>query len=264
MSYDTLLLDITDGLATVTLNRPEAANALDPVMSAELRAVAIKLSHDASVRAVLLTAAGKVFCGGGDLGSFASVDPEELPAVIDAMTVDLHAGLARFAKMDAPLVTAVTGSAGGAGMSLIAASDLVVAGAERAKFTMGYTAAGLSPDGTSTFFLARVVGLRRAMDLVLTNRVLSAAEAEAWGLVNRVVADDAVLGEARALAERLAAGPTKAFGLAKRSVIEGANSSLEAAMERESASISTAARTADAIEGINAFLAKRRPSYTGR
>ena len=189
MAYETILLEISDGLAHLTLNRPEAANALNAQLAAELRDAAIRLTHDASVRAVLLTANGRVFCGGGDLASFAAQGEGQLPGFVDSVTVDFHAAVARFAKMDAPLVAAVTGTCGGAGVSLVAACDLVVAG-ESSKFTMGYTKVGLIPDGTSSFFLARVVGLRRAMDMVLTNRLLTAAEAEDWGLINRVVADD--------------------------------------------------------------------------
>jgi 2-(1,2-epoxy-1,2-dihydrophenyl)acetyl-CoA isomerase len=183
-------------------------------------------------------------------------------AYIESLTIDLHAALARFAKMDAPVVAAVSGSAGGAGMSLVAACDLVLAGAS-AKFTMGYTKAGLIPDGTSSFFLARTVGLRRATELVLTNRVLSAAEAEAWGLVNQVVPDATVREEAMALARTLAAGPTRAFGLAKRVLCEGAASSLEEAMERESRYIAVAADMDDAYEGITAFVAKRPAQFHG-
>jgi 2-(1,2-epoxy-1,2-dihydrophenyl)acetyl-CoA isomerase len=263
VSFDYIILEIEDGLATLTLNRPAQGNALDAATSAELRRAAVQLSHDPSVRAVLLRADGKVFCGGGDLAGFAAAGPDALPALVDDMTIDLHAAVARLAKMDAPLVAAVTGAAGGAGMSLVAACDLVVAG-RSAKFTMGYTKAGLVPDGTSSFYLSRVVGLRRAMDLVLTNRVLTAEQAEDWGLVSRVVDDDAVLTEATALARQLAAGPTKAFGLAKRTLYAGASSPLEEAMERESAAIAVAAATADAQEGIAAFLAKRPADFRGR
>ena len=263
MTYSTITLDVTDGLARLTLNRPDAANSVNAAMAADLRAAAIRLSHDPSVRAVLLTATGKVFCGGGDLAGFATLPPGDLPGSIDSMTIDLHAAVNRFSRMNAPLVAAVTGSCGGAGMSLIAASDLVVAG-ESAKFTMGYTRAGLVPDGTSSFFLARVVGLRRAMDLVLTNRLLSAVEAEDWGLVNRVVPDAETVATAEALAVGLSLGPTKTFGLAKKLLLEGASSALEQAMERESFAIAEAAGTGDALEGIAAFLAKRRPVFGGR
>ncbi len=263
VSFETIILEVDDGLATITLNRPDKGNALDARCAAELREAALALSHDGTTRAVLLRANGRLFSGGGDLAGFAAAGPDALPRLVDSMTIDLHAAIARLAKMDAPLVAAVNGPAGGAGMSLVAACDLVVAG-RSAKFTMGYTKAGLVPDGTSSFFLSRVVGLRRAMDLVLTNRVLSAEEAEDWGLVSRVVDDDAVIEEATALARQLAAGPTRAFGLAKRVLYAGAASPLEEAMERESAFIAAAATTSDAQEGIAAFLAKRAPDYQGR
>lgn len=194
VGYETIELDVDGGMARLTLNRPDAANAINARMAAELRDASIALRFDPSVRAVLVTARGKLFSGGGDLRAFKDAGAAA-GALLAATASDLHVALATLAEMDAPVVVGVRGSAGGAGMSLVAAADLVVAG-ERAKFTMGYTAAGLAPDGGSTFFLSRVVGLRRAMDLVLTNRVLTATEAEAWGLVTRVVADDRVDEEA--------------------------------------------------------------------
>jgi len=145
-------------------------------------------------------------------------------------------------------------------MSLVAGADIVVAG-ERAKFTMGYTGVGLTPDGGSTYYLSRVVGLRRAMDLVLTNKVLDAATAEAWGLVTRVVPDDRVDDEAAALAALLAAGPTAALGAAKRLVIDGASTALADALNREAVGISAAVATPDGREGIAAFVEKRKPSF---
>jgi 2-(1,2-epoxy-1,2-dihydrophenyl)acetyl-CoA isomerase len=170
--------------------------------------------------------------------------------------------MATFSEIDAPVVAAVRGAAGGAGMSMIAAADIVVAG-EGAKFTMGYTAAGLAPDGGSTFFLSRVVGLRRAMDLVLTNRRLDAREAEAWGLVTRVVADDRVDEEAAALATSLAGGATAALGAAKRMLVAGAASALADALNRETTAISGAAATAQGREGIAAFVEKRPARFHG-
>jgi 2-(1,2-epoxy-1,2-dihydrophenyl)acetyl-CoA isomerase len=257
-----LEVDAESGVAVLTLDRPDEANAINAQMAAELRRASLMLARDGSVRAVLLRSFGRVFCGGGDLAAFAAEPRDAVSAYIESLTIDLHAALARFAKMDAPVVAAVSGSAGGAGMSLVAACDLVLAGAS-AKFTMGYTKAGLIPDGTSSFFLARTVGLRRATELVLTNRVLSAAEAEAWGLVNQVVPDATVREEAMALARTLAAGPTRAFGLAKRVLCEGAASSLEEAMERESRYIAVAADMDDAYEGITAFVAKRPAQFHG-
>ncbi|MCP3855509.1 MAG: enoyl-CoA hydratase [Actinomycetia bacterium] len=259
---DTVLLDIDDtGLATVTLNRPEVGNALSSEMSTRFREVIVTIAADPSVRAVLLKANGRVWFGGGDLSEFADKGDGSFGHLSD-MTVDFHAGISRMTKMDPPVVAAVTGAAGGAGMSLVSACDMVVCG-EGSKFTMGYTRAGLTPDGSSTFFLARVVGLRRAMDLTLTNRLLSADEAEGWGLVNRVVPNDDVVAEAEKLARELAAGPTLTLGEAKRLLYEGATRSLESAMEQESLSIARASLSADAKEGMAAFIEKRAPDFKG-
>jgi 2-(1,2-epoxy-1,2-dihydrophenyl)acetyl-CoA isomerase len=259
VAYETILLSVEGGVAHLTLNRPDQANAVNARMAAELRDAAIALRFDPAVRVVLLDAAGKLFCGGGDLGAFRSAG-DGAGTALAGIASDLHVALSTFAAMDAPVVAAVRGSAGGAGMSMVAGADIVVAG-ERAKFTMGYTAVALAPDGGSTFFLSRVVGLRRAMDLVLTNRTLDASTAEAWGLVTRVVPDDAVDAEAQALASALAGGSRQSLGAAKRLVLAGANASLAEALAREAEAISAAAATSDGREGIAAFVEKRPPSF---
>jgi 2-(1,2-epoxy-1,2-dihydrophenyl)acetyl-CoA isomerase len=164
--------------------------------------------------------------------------------------------------MDAPFIVAVNGAAGGGGMSFVLAADLVIA-AESAKFAMAYTRAGLSPDGGSTYFLPRIVGARRALELALTNRVLSAREAFDWGLVSRVVADGALATESEALAKELSRGATQAFGAAKRLIHHSFAESLETQMELEAQAIAAQARGADAREGIAAFLAKRAPKFGG-
>lgn len=259
MEFGTIRLDQTgEGVFELVLVRPPA-NALSKQMAFELRQVAAHLSTNPDVRAVVLWGEGKVFFGGGDLVEFKE-GGDRTPQNLHEMTIDFHGAIHRFATMRAPMVGAITGTAGGAGMSLVAATDIVLAG-RSARFTMGYTASGLTPDGTSTFFLSRVVGLRRATELVLTNRMLSADEALEWGLVNRVVDDDQVLAEARALGAKLAAGPTNAFGRAKRLLIDGASSALAEAMERESFAIAEQARDPEAVEGIDAFLNKRKPNF---
>ena len=255
----TVSLTIDAGLARLTLDRPDAANTINDEVARDLRAAVIEISLDDSVRAVLLSGAGRFFCGGGDLRAFHAAG-DGLPEMIANTTIDLHAAVGRLAALDAPVVAAVQGAAGGAGLSLVAASDLVVAG-ESTVFRMGYTAAGLAPDGSSSFYLSRVVGLRRAMDMALTNRPVDAVTAEAWGLVNRVVPDDEVHSEAEQLARQLVSGARVALAEAKRLMILGANSALEEAMERESLAITDAARTSDAREGISAFLDKRRPQF---
>jgi 2-(1,2-epoxy-1,2-dihydrophenyl)acetyl-CoA isomerase len=170
--------------------------------------------------------------------------------------------ISRFNRMDAPVVIAVNGAAAGAGFSLALAGDFAIAG-ESVKLTMAYTRAGLTPDGSSTYFLPRLVGPRRARELVLANRTLTAAEALDWGLITRVVPDAEVLDAARALARELAHGPTRAYGLAKRLLDGSLNASLETAMEDEAQAIAAAARTADAREGMRAFIEKRQPTFKG-
>lgn len=257
--FETIRLEEAEGrVFELVLARPPA-NALSKQMAFELRQAASWLAGTGAARAVVLRGEGKVFFGGGDLAELSS-GGEMTPANLNEMTIDFHGAIHRLATMDAPVVTGVTGTAGGAGVSTVAASDLVVAG-ESARFVMAYTAAGLTPDGTSTFFLSRVVGLRRATEMVLTNRMLSAEEALDWGLVNRVVPDDVVVAEARALATKLAAGPTHAYGGAKRLLIAGASSALAEAMERESYAIAQQSVHPEAVEGMDAFLNKRKPSF---
>jgi 2-(1,2-epoxy-1,2-dihydrophenyl)acetyl-CoA isomerase len=257
----TLLYEVKDHVARITFNRPDAANALDLQMALDLMHASIKVSEDPAVRAVIITGAGKMFSGGGDLKSFAA-QGDALPGHLKETALYVHAAISRFVRMDAPVIAAVNGSAGGAGMSLCLFADLVLA-AESAKFTLAYTRAGLSPDGGSTYFLPRIVGVRRALELALTNRVLTAKEALDWGIVTRVVPDSALQAEAQALAGELASGATRALGAAKRLLHHSFAESLETQMELEAQAIADQARTRDAREGIAAFIAKRRASFTG-
>lgn len=257
----TLLYEVKDHVARITFNRPDAANALDLQMALDLMHASIQASEDAGVRAVLITGAGKMFSGGGDLKSFAA-QGDALPGHLKETALYLHAAISRFVRMDAPVIAAVNGAAGGAGMSLCLFADLVLA-AESAKFTMAYTRAGLNPDGGSTYFLPRIVGVRRALELALTNRVLTAREAADWGIVTRVLPDADLLAEAQALARQLAAGATRALGKAKRLLHHSFSESLETQMELEAQAIADSARTRDAREGIAAFIAKRKPDFSG-
>lgn len=168
-----------------------------------------------------------------------------------------HAAVSRLTRMDPPVIAAVNGTAAGAGMSLACACDLVLA-AESARFTMAYTKVGLTPDGSSTYFLSRLVGLRRALELALTNRVLSAQEAFDWGIVSRVVADGELMAQADALAADLASGAA-ALGASKRLLYGGWTETLETQLEHESQTISDISRTKDGKEGIATFLEKRAP-----
>ncbi|MEB2284944.1 MAG: enoyl-CoA hydratase [Polyangiaceae bacterium UTPRO1] len=262
MSEPNVTREQRDGVAILTLNRPSAANSIDLPLARELMLAAIACDDDPEVRAVVLTGAGKMFCAGGDLRSFSGAGAA-VASHLKELTSYLHAAISRLVRMDAPVIAAVNGMAAGAGFSLAAAADLVIA-ADTAGFVMAYTQAGLVPDGSSTFFLPRRIGDRRARELMLTNRRLSAAEALEWGLVNRVVPAERLLPEATALATTLAAGPTRALGAVKALLNESFEHGLEAQMELEARAIAAAAGTSDGREGVRAFLEKRKPEFTGR
>ena len=220
-----------------------------------------RLAEDAGVRAVVLTGAGKMFCAGGDLGAFADAGDKARSLLLE-MTGDLHLGLSRLARNPAPVIAAVNGTAAGAGFSLVMACDLAVSAAS-AVYTMAYTRAGLSPDGSSTFYMPRKIGDRRTRELMLTNRLLKADEALAWGIVNEVVADEEVMNAAMKLAGQIAQGPTVAFGRVKDLLNQSFDNSLETQMELEARAIADMAGTADGQEGISAFVNKRKPEFKG-
>jgi 2-(1,2-epoxy-1,2-dihydrophenyl)acetyl-CoA isomerase len=260
-SYSTIQLERDGAVAKLTLDRPESANALDLLMARELMQAAIEIDEDASVRAVVLTANGKMFCAGGDLGAMKE-EGDGASAYIKEMAGYLHMAISKFARMRAPVIAAVNGTAAGAGFSMICATDLAIA-SETAKFTMAYTGAGLSPDGSSSYFLPRIIGQRRTFELMLTNRVLNSADALEWGLVNQVVPAEELMPTAEKLASQLASGATAAYAVVKRLLVNSAYDSLESQMEHETRGIADSARTDDGREGIAAFLEKRRPKFTG-
>jgi 2-(1,2-epoxy-1,2-dihydrophenyl)acetyl-CoA isomerase len=254
----TVKFELRDAVAWVTLNRPESGNTLNLQFARDLLDAATLCRGTHGVRAVVITGAGKAFSFGGDLAAMMMNEGDSVEAYLRELTVDLHAAIVAFSRLDAPVIAAVNGTAAGAGMGLVAMADLAIA-AEGAKFSLAYTAVGLTPDGGTSFFLPRVLGTKRAMELVLTNRPLSAGEALAWGLVNRVVPDAELRVEAENWATRLAAGPLSAFGHAKR--LMRSEASLEAQLEDESRTIASQATSPEAQEGIRAFLAKRKPAF---
>jgi len=256
-----VLLDITDGIARLTLDRPDAANAIDLATTSALVDAATALGREQSVRAVLLRGAGERFCGGGDVKAFADAG-DDLGEQLREIATTLHITVRALAALEAPVVAAVQGSAAGAGLALVLGSDLAVMG-ESAKLVVAYTAIGLTPDGGTTWFLERAIGRQRALDLVLTNRAVSASEALAWGMVARVVPDAEVDRAAEALVEQLAAGPTRAFGAAKRLVAAAPRTELTDQLDAEAACLAAAGGSSDGQEGVAAFAAKRRPTFVG-
>jgi 2-(1,2-epoxy-1,2-dihydrophenyl)acetyl-CoA isomerase len=260
-SYSTLLVDVADHVGTITLNRPEQFNALDLQMSKDLLAATIRFDEDPGVRCVVLTGSGKAFFAGGDLSGFGAAG-DGRGALLKEMTTYFHGAIARLACMDAPVIAKVNGVAAGAGFSTVLACDLAVSAAS-AKFTMAYTKAGLTPDGSSTWFLPRTVGLRRAQELTLLNPTLTAAQALDWGIITRVVDDAELHAAVQTMATELANGPTKTLGAAKRLLRGSADHGLETQMELEARAIAGASLTRDGREGVAAFLEKRRPVFTG-
>jgi 2-(1,2-epoxy-1,2-dihydrophenyl)acetyl-CoA isomerase len=251
-------VEIREHVAHLTLARADAANTMNLQFGREFLAAALTIQADRNVRAVVLSGEGKNFCFGGDLrGMVAS--GSDLGAYLSELTTTLHAGLANLVRMDAPVIAAVRGSAAGAGLGLVLAADLAIAG-RTAKFTPAYTGVGLTPDAGCSFLLPRAVGYKRAMELLLTNRVLTAEEALDWGLVNQLVDDDKVDETAAALASRLASGPTGAFGAVKR-LLADAEPGLETQLARESRSMGERGAGAEGREGIAAFLEKRAPRF---
>ena len=260
-----VLLDVTDGVGWITLNRPKAYNAIDTDLAERLLDAVIRCDEDDDVRALLITGKGPSFCSGGDIRQMmdAVARDGDAAAFLKRLTVSLHEAIATMAHMSKPVVTAVNGAAAGAGFSLALAGDLVLA-AEGARFTVAYSAIGLAPDGSSTFTLPRVIGPKRAFELIHTNRVLSANEAKELGLVNQVFPAARFIEQAREYAVSVARGPTAALGCAKKLLTLSTQNSLETQMEHERRAIAACGRTADFREGADAFFAKRPAKFQGR
>ena len=262
MSYEKITVQISDGIATITLNRPEAFNALDLQLAQEFHDAIIACSEDEAVRVVVITGNGRAFCAGGDVKGFCE-KIDTIGAHVKLLTTALHGAISRMVRMPKPTITAVNGVAAGGGLSLALAGDLVLA-TESARFTMAYTQIGASPDGSSSFFLPRLVGVKRALELTFLNPVLSARQALEWGLVNQVFTDEQFRQEVQQIAMQLAQGPTQAYGRAKALFYSSTSETLETQMEHEAQLIAASGKTADFREGIAAFAEKRQPIFHGR
>jgi 2-(1,2-epoxy-1,2-dihydrophenyl)acetyl-CoA isomerase len=259
-----VLVEQDGGLAVITLNRAKALNALDEALAEALLDAMVACDQDPEVRAVMLTGAGAAFCSGGDIRAMAAnLDaPGGSGGFLKKLTVYFHGAIATMARMRKPVIAAVNGAAAGGGFSLALSCDLLVA-AESATFTLAYTKIGVAPDGSSTFFLPRVVGSKRALDLIARNPVLSAAEAKDLGIVAEVFPDPDFAAQARAFAAGLGLEATRALGEAKQLLNMSPGTTLETQMEYERRAISACAGSADFREGIGAFLAKRKPHFKG-
>ncbi len=263
ISSGPVLLDLDGGVARLRLNRPEASNGLDVPLLKALYDALMVCHGEPRVRALLLSGEGPNFCAGGDVKTFASKG-EALPDYLREATSWLQISASALMRLQAPVVTIVQGfAAGGGGVGLVCASDIVVA-AKSARFLLGATRVGMAPDAGSSVTLGRLVGHRRAMEIALTNPTISATEALEIGLVTRVVTDELLHDEGLALARELAAGPTRAFAATKRLLWDGLGRSVEECLPDEGRTVAELSGTEDAREGLAAVIERRAPHYKGR
>jgi 2-(1,2-epoxy-1,2-dihydrophenyl)acetyl-CoA isomerase len=261
MSYQTLNLRVDDHLATISLNRPDAYNAINLQLARELLEVTNQVDEDRDVRCVVLTGVGKAFCAGGDVREF----HDQLARIgghLKQLTASLHNAIARIAGMPKPVIAAVNGVVAGAGLGLMLACDLSYA-VENATVMVAYTRIGATPDASLTFWLPRLVGMRRALELTYLNRVLTAREACAWGLFNGVISADKFPDEIFGVARQIAVGPTLAYARSKKLCNLTWSQTLESQMEFEAREISGNSKTDDFREGVLAFIKKRPPTFHG-
>lgn len=257
--FETINLEVANRTATITLNRPDAANGLNLEMATELALVANDVASDTSLKVVILTGAGRFFCAGGDVKSM--YDAEENPgAAVGEIAEQLHRAIATFARMDVPLICAVNGVAAGAGFSLAISADMVVA-ADSAKLTMAYSNIGLSPDGSASYYLPKLIGLRKAQELMFTNTVLTASDAYDIGLINKVVGSADLMEAASEMAQRFVVGSRSSNGAIKKLLLAGERNTLEEQMELEGRTIHDCANGKDGREGVKSFIEKRKPEF---
>lgn len=247
------------GYRVLTLNRPERLNALTVDMADRLIAALDAAESDETCRALLLTGAGRGFCAGQDLTAITGLEPDEIGDLLDRY----NPLVTRIRELPLPVVCAVNGVAAGAGANLALACDIVLA-ASSATFVQAFARIGLIPDCGGTWFLPRLVGIARARALALLADPVPAETAAAWGMIWQTVPDDRLMPEAHALAARLAAGPTAAFGLIKQALDDAAVNDLEEQLDLERDLQEEAAEHPDHAEGLRAFLEKRPPSFSGR
>jgi 2-(1,2-epoxy-1,2-dihydrophenyl)acetyl-CoA isomerase len=267
MSYETLLYEVDQGVATVTLNRPAVLNAINPQMIEELQAALHTVEDDASVRAVVLTGAGRGFCSGADLKARPRVKPNESPpeateAGAGRLRRTLNPLILAIRTIEKPFIAAVNGVAAGAGCNLALACDIVLA-SDEARFGNVFTRIGLIPDCGGHFFLPRLVGFHKAAELMFTGDIIDAREAERLGLINRIVPHTELAKHTRELAERLARGPTRAIGLCKRTLNVASTADLATVLDAEAEGQGLARQTEDHWEGVQAFLEKRPARFSG-
>jgi 2-(1,2-epoxy-1,2-dihydrophenyl)acetyl-CoA isomerase len=264
---DHVLVDHRDGVAWVTFNRPEARNAISMEMRLALQDIFADIERDPSVRCVVMRGAGKAFLAGGDVKAMYETNKTKTPeerykARIHGMHYTDYR-IEALRRMPKPVIASVHGACAGAGISLVGASDLAIA-AEGTKFTFAFSKIGLSPDGGSSYFLPRMLGMKKAFELALLSELFDSRAALEMGLVNRVVPEDELAEETEKLAVKLANSPTKALGNIKRLLNQSLHNTLTEQLRAETMSFAECVMTEDHVEGVNAFVEKRKPVFKGR
>lgn len=255
----TVILERKGGTAVLRLNRPDAYNALNLEILQGFAEAMVELATDNSTRGVVLTGEGKAFCAGGDL-KWVDSFPEGKVAAFHRLASNLHVGVTEMRRMSKPVVAAINGVAAGAGLTLALACDFRVMDPD-ATMRQAYTSSGLCIDGGGTFTLPRLVGLARAMEIAAFDKTISSERALEWGMVTKVSASGRSLDEALSMAGEIAAGSLHSFGLAKQLFNDSFETSLETQLERERAGLCKCGGHPDGIEGIGAFIEKRKPSF---
>jgi 2-(1,2-epoxy-1,2-dihydrophenyl)acetyl-CoA isomerase len=258
---DSVLYSVADGVATITLNRPRVMNALDGAMITELRTACERAERDVAARAVVLRGAGAAFLAGGDVAFFHANLPR-MPELVREGGAELHHAILALRRAPKPVLASVHGAVAGAGVSLMAAVDVAIA-AEQTKFTLAYSRIGASPDGGATYFLPRLIGSRKTLELMLLSDPVDAQTALRLGLINWVTGADRLASETASIARRLAQGATLAFAEAKRLVNQSHDQTLAAQLSAEVEAFARCAATRDFAEGVTAFVEKRKPSFKG-
>jgi 2-(1,2-epoxy-1,2-dihydrophenyl)acetyl-CoA isomerase len=259
---DTVIYSVADGVATILLNRPSVMNALDAAMIAQLRGACERAEQDAAARAVVVRGAGPAFLAGGDVSYFHANLPR-MAELVRQGGGELHSAILALRRAPKPVLASVHGTVAGAGVSLMAAADVAIA-AEGTKFMLAYSRIGASPDGGATYFLPRLVGSRKALELMLLSDAVDAQDALRCGLVNWVVGAERLGAETEALARRLAQGATRAFAETKQLVNQTHDQGLAAQLNAEVEAFARCAATRDFAEGVTAFVEKRRPNFKGQ
>ena len=263
MTYETIRYDVRGPIAEIVLNRPHDGNTFTPELLAELADATRRLALEDGVRAVVLRGEGKNFCFGANVDMFIDAGKANRPRLMRDLVTRFHNAMTRLARLEVPVIGVAHGMTIGGGVALLAVCDVVLA-TETTKFRLAWTGIGLSMDGGSSSYLPRIIGPRRTLELLHTNRIFTAAEAHAWGFVNWLVPEADLAAKTEELANQLASGPTLALGTCKRLVFDGYDRSIDAQLEDEAIAISRIAGSEDTDEGCRAFREKRRPKFIGR